>query len=215
MRTCTNPTLFLMQFTEPCPIMAWSYHISKNTRFSSNTWSDQGRSSCTQDSEVVLDVERSWCYQGSTRAVCCQSDWWSADQCSHHQAQLTALKMQPGTSTCSLLVTNVIYVGMWDWWDPATLLLIACRALCSCCRVIRLRSNKAELKVWRHWVHLGWWWKAGLKRGNTWVTQSISQQPDHNREVGQSAEGLSCLLMPHWLSPIRLCSSPMQTSVDR
>lgn len=49
-----NPTLFLMQFTQPCPIMAWSYHISKNTRFSTNTWSDQGRGSCTPDSEVFL-----------------------------------------------------------------------------------------------------------------------------------------------------------------
>lgn len=59
-----NPTQFLMQFTEPCPIMAWSYHISKNTRFSTNTWSDQGRSSCTQDPELFSDGEISWCYQG-------------------------------------------------------------------------------------------------------------------------------------------------------
>lgn len=37
--------VFLMQFTEPCPIMAWSYHISRNTGFSINTWPDQGRRS--------------------------------------------------------------------------------------------------------------------------------------------------------------------------
>lgn len=109
-----HPTQFLMQFTEPCPIMAWCYHISKNTGFSPNTWFDQGRNSCTEDVEKILVLSGAQPKHIITAELCdielacCQSDWWSADQWSHHQAQLTAVKLQPGTSTCSLLVTNVI-----------------------------------------------------------------------------------------------------------
>lgn len=97
-----NTTLFLKQFTEPFPIMGWSYHISENTGFSTNMWSDQRRSSCTQD------VERAWTHHYYSAlwlwAVCCQSDWWSADQWSHHQAQLTAGKN-------AAWYVNVLFVG--------------------------------------------------------------------------------------------------------
>lgn len=103
---CSHPTQCITQFTEPCPIMAWSYHISWEHEVSTSMWSDRARSGCTREHcGNVLVLSRSdlntflFC-----EAVCCQSEWWSADQRSHHQARLTAVEMQSGTSTFPLLV---------------------------------------------------------------------------------------------------------------
>lgn len=41
-------------------------------------------------------------------AVSCRSDWWSADQWSHHPSQLTAGKEDSSSSTRSLLLANMI-----------------------------------------------------------------------------------------------------------
>lgn len=41
-------------------------------------------------------------------ALSCRSDWWSADQWSHHPSQLTAGEEHSGSSTRSLLLANMI-----------------------------------------------------------------------------------------------------------
>lgn len=144
--------------------------------------------------------ERHSCRTAWLWATCCRSNWWSADRWSHRQPQLTAVKRQPATSTCSLLVVNVIWAGMWDWWEPDTLLLIALWAAESF-------SYGAIKSSFRHdGIELTW---DGGER-LTWTVATCELI------LNWSASWEALLsLNASLISPIRLCSSPVRSSVDR
>lgn len=72
-------------------------------------------------------------------AVSCRSDWWSADQWSHHPSQLTAGQGISRSSTRSLLLANIIWIGMWDRQDRAGPQLMAHSTLFfffKCCSLV-------------------------------------------------------------------------------
>lgn len=137
-----SPTMFLMQFTEPCPIMARSYRIGKNTGFSANTWSEP---SGGEKILVSLSVDTSLLHSQTWLVIC-----WPvvpspiAADCSKkcspvRQRVLCWLQMWFGLE-CKIGWTQIHYS-----WNHAELMLKS-----------HLATEKlSHAFVWRHWGHLG------------------------------------------------------------
>ena len=113
--------------------MAWSYHFSKNTRFSTNTCSDQGRGSWTQDSGGSLDVERSWSNQGSTLT--------------HHHCRAVCYQVAG-----DLLASGPSTRHSWLQWKCS---LVYQRALCWLQMWFRLECAIGEIQPRCSWLHAG------------------------------------------------------------